>query len=137
VATFCLVANAGVLGDAYFLAIAAPFDERFATAGNRFGEGFLICGREQGRAGAGRRDGFVFSRLSCVQRPLNSFCDIVLNRKSLGDQPCADGVVTLLCAQPFWNIVGDAFSDRGARCVIENVSGRRRWSKLREWLNPA
>ena len=62
-------------------------------------------------------DGFVFSQLSCVQRALNSFCDIVWNRKPLGDQPIADGVVTLLCAQPFRNIVGPKM----VKCLLNSA----------------
>ncbi len=83
----------------------------------RFGQGFSLCGREPGCAGGrGRRDGLVFSQLSCVQRPLNSFCDILWNRKSFGDQPFANGVVTLLCAQPFWNFVGPNM----VKCLVGN-----------------
>jgi hypothetical protein len=76
------------------------------------------------RGGRGRRDDLVFSQLSCVHRPLNSFCDIFWNRKSLGDQPFADGVATLLCAQPFWNIVGP----KTVKCLLN--SARLRASTL-------
>jgi hypothetical protein len=112
VATFAVVANARcdrrrlLFGHRGVLP-SLDIGKRFVAARNRFGEDLSVCGREGGSAGGrGRRDGLVFSQLSCVQRSLNSFCDIVWHRKSLGDQPFADGVVTLLCAQPFWNFVG-------------------------------
>jgi hypothetical protein len=100
VATFAVVANARCDRRRLLFGhrgVLPPLEigKRFVAAGQRFGEGFRVCGREPSCAGVGRRNGFVFSQLSCVQRRLSSFCDIVWNRKAFGDQPFADGVVTL------------------------------------------
>jgi hypothetical protein len=58
----------GVIGNAYFLVIAASCRRLMlasdsSRSGKRFGEGFRVCGRERG-------DRLVFSQLSCVQRSL-------------------------------------------------------------------